>query len=229
MGELDAGDFGPTDAEAARHRMVRDHLCSRGIRDARVLAAMAHVPRERFVRSGLVRRAYEDNPLSIDEGQTISQPYIVAFMAEALELGPEDRVLEIGTGSGYGAAVLACVAREVYTIEYFASLAEQARPRINDLGLANVHVRHGDGALGWPEAAPFSGISMTAAAAEVPQALVAQLAVGGRLVLPIGPEGEQILYRVRRLDRKTLRSEPLLDVRFVPLLGLGAAAAAPGR
>ncbi len=211
-----------TGAEALRHRMVREQLVGRGISDARVLAAMARVPRERFVPTGIALRAYEDNPLPIGDGQTISQPYIVAFMTEALELGPTDRVLEVGTGSGYGAAVLGCVAGEVFTVECFASLAEEAERRLTAFGPGNVQVRRGDGALGWPDAAPFDGISVTAAALEIPPALLAQLAVGGRLVLPLGPEGEQVLYRVRRIDDTTMRSEPLLDVRFVPLLGPGA-------
>ena len=218
MGVL-TSERGATGAEAARHRMVRDQLLDRGIADVRVLAAMARVPRERFVPGAIAARAYEDNPLPIGDGQTISQPYIVAYMTEALELGPTDRVLEIGTGSGYGAAVLGCVADEVFTIEWLAGLAEEAERRLAAFGPGNVRVRQGDGALGWPEAAPFDGISVTAAAPEIPPAILAQLAVGGRLVLPLGPEGEQVLYRVRRIDEHTVRSEPLLDVRFVPLLG----------
>jgi protein-L-isoaspartate(D-aspartate) O-methyltransferase len=203
----------------ARRRMVERQIQGRGIHDPRVIAAMLRVPREEFVAPRYADLAYDDAPLPIDEGQTISQPYIVAFMAEAAEIGPGDRVLEVGTGSGYAAAVLSHLARDVYTVERFASLASQARGRLAKLGYTNVHVLHGDGMLGWPEHAPFDAILVAAAGLEVPPALRAQLAVGGRLVIPVGPHVEaQQLVRVRRRDAEGFHQEFLADVRFVPLV-----------
>jgi protein-L-isoaspartate(D-aspartate) O-methyltransferase len=203
-------------------QMVREQIAARGIKDARVLAAKCAVPRERFVSESLRQRAYEDSPLGIGQGQTISQPYIVALMAEAMAIGPTDRVLEVGTGCGYAAAVLACIAREVYTIERHAALASTARERLQALGIDNVHVRCGDGALGWPEHAPFASIAVAACADTMPVDLIAQLRVGGRLVIPIGPHADdQTLYRITRTaDGHT--SESLGPVRFVPLVA-GAA------
>jgi protein-L-isoaspartate(D-aspartate) O-methyltransferase len=202
-----------------RARMVREQLAARGIRDARVLDAMGRVPRHELVPESLRADAYQDGPLPIGEGQTISQPYIVAAMSQAAALTGGERVLEVGTGSGYGAAVLAELAREVYTIERHAELAEAARRRLVDEGYARVHVRAGDGTLGWPEAAPFDAIVVTAGGPSAPPSLLAQLAPGGRLVMPIGESpGVQRLVRLRRTERGIER-EDLGAVRFVPLIG----------
>jgi protein-L-isoaspartate(D-aspartate) O-methyltransferase len=203
-----------------RARMVEHQLVARGVRDPAVLAAMGTVPRECFVSSGQADAAYDDGPLPIGEGQTISQPYIVAAMTEALRLQPGDRVLEIGTGSGYAAAVLAVIAADVYTIERIESLAEHARARLAELGYANVHVRYGDGSLGWPEHAPYDGIVVTAGGPDVPPSLLRQLAIGGRLVMPIGPHQRfQQLVRVVRTGEECWDREPLEEVAFVPLIG----------
>jgi len=204
---------------AHREQMVAWHLESRGIRDVAVLEAMRDVPREEFVPHDLIEYAYEDSPLPIDEQQTISQPYIVALMAEALELGPDDRVLEVGAGSGYAAAVLGRIAREVFTIEWHASLASSAAERCRRLGYDNVHVRQGDGTLGWPEEAPFDAIAVAAGGPEIPRSLLEQLAVGGRLVIPVGPTPRlQSLIRVRR-TAEGIEQENLGGVAFVPLVG----------
>ncbi|MGH7464446.1 MAG: protein-L-isoaspartate(D-aspartate) O-methyltransferase [Longimicrobiales bacterium] len=200
---------------AERARMVRE-LRARGIGDQRVRAAMARVPRHRFVPASLASLAYGDHPLPIGFDQTISQPYIVAYMTEAADISPTDRVLEIGTGSGYQAAILAELAREVYTIEIVAELATGARTVLRDLGYTNVHVRTGDGYLGWREHAPFDAILVTAAPDHVPPALVEQLAVNGRMLIPVGT-GEQEL----RLLTKTaggVIEQTMLRVRFVPLV-----------
>ncbi len=195
-------------------------LKSRGIRDDAVLKAMATVPREKFVGVHLLEFAYDDSPLPIEEGQTISQPYIVALMAEALQLEPNDRVLEIGTGSGYAAAVLSKVAREVYTIERHQSLALQAETRLKQLKYDNVHVLCGDGTLGWPEHAPYEGIVVAAGGPEAPRSLIEQLAIGGRLVIPTGPSTrEQTLLRITRINHEEVEIEELGAVRFVPLIG----------
>jgi protein-L-isoaspartate(D-aspartate) O-methyltransferase len=200
--------------------MVERQIAGRGIRDPAVLAAMRRIPREAFVAPGQADRAYEDRPLPIGAGQTISQPYIVAVMTEALGLRPGDRVLEIGTGSGYAAAVLAVIAAEVYTIERIESLAASAGRRLHDLGYANVHVRHGDGSLGWPEHAPYDAIVVTAGGPDVPPSLLRQLAVGGRLVMPVGPTPRsQRLVRVVRSAEDRYDREALEDVAFVPLIG----------
>ncbi len=209
----------PPDMDEARRAMVEEQLRSRGIRNHRVLDAMGRVPREDFLPSTLARAAYDDRAVPIDEGQTLSQPYMVAAMTEALEPGPTDRVLEIGTGSGYQAAVLSLLVSEVFSLERIASLAEGARKRLNDLGYSNVRVRTGDGSLGWPEEAPFDGIIVTAAAPEPPRSLLSQLSeVGGRLVVPVGTRTEQDLLRVRR-EGDELETDTLLGCRFVPLLG----------
>jgi len=200
------------------NRMVEEQLRDRGIRDERVLEAMRRVPRHRFVLPEHRRDAYGDHPLPIGHGQTISQPYIVAFMTEALQLGPGDVVLEIGTGSGYQAAVLGELAREVYTIELVPELAERARGTLDAMGYRNVHTRTGDGYAGWPEHAPFSKIIVTAAPETVPQALVDQLAIGGTMVLPVGPErGDQELRILTRTEGG-VTSERSLPVRFVPMV-----------
>ena len=206
--------------EDARERMVRTQIAARGIRDPAVLAAMRAVPREAFLPPELSEFAYEDHALPIEEGQTISQPYIVALMTAALELRPGDRVLEIGTGSGYAAAVLGRIAKEVYSIERHAALADLAAARLRTLGLDNVHVLHGDGTLGWAERAPYDAIVVAAGGPDVPDALLAQLAVGGRLVIPVGEDKAlQTLVRITRAADGTLRREELGDVRFVPLIG----------
>jgi protein-L-isoaspartate(D-aspartate) O-methyltransferase len=202
-----------------RERMVRDQVAARGVRDPAVLHALRAVPREAFLPPELEEFAYDDTPLPIAAGQTISQPYIVALMAEALALGPGDRVLEVGTGSGYAAAVLGRMAREVFTIERHADLAETAAARLRRLGFANVHVRAGDGTLGWPEAAPFDAIVVAAGGPRVPPALVEQLAPGGRLVIPVGEAREQRLVRLVKRPDGTCAREELGGVRFVPLIG----------
>lgn len=200
--------------------MVQTQIADRGVRDERVLEAMRTVPREAFVPDHLAGQAYRDHPLPIDEGQTISQPYVVAWMIAALEPQPGDRVLEIGTGSGYAAAVLSRVVDEVYTVERFPALARQAGQRLERLGYLNVLVRAGDGTLGWPELAPYDGIVVAAGGPEVPRPLLGQLAPGGRLVIPVGPRPDlQRLIRVTRLRDGRLREEDLGAVRFVPLVG----------
>jgi len=214
-----AGDAGRGDW-VGRERMVSEHLLARGIRDEAVLRAMREVPREEFLPPALRRCAYDDGPLPIEAGQTISQPYIVAYMIEALELAGGERTLEIGTGSGYAAAVLSRCAAEVFTVERIASLAESARSRLQTLGYGNVTVHLGDGTLGWPEHAPYGGIVVTAGAPELPASLLSQLAPQGRLVLPVGPTQHlQTLIRVRRVGEHEFRREELCAVRFVPLIG----------
>src|SRR4051794_31487850 len=179
--------------------MVDRHIAARGIRDRWVLDAMRRVARETFIDPGFEEFAYEDSPLPIAEGQPISQPYIVALMIEAAEVKPGDRVLEIGAGSGYAAAVLARIPAEVYTVERHGALAQAAKRRLARLGYHNVEVRHGDGTLGWPEAAPFDAIIVTAGGPEIPEGLRTQLKVGGRLVIPIGSlHDEQRLVKVVR-------------------------------
>ena len=206
------------DRAAERAEMVEHQIVPRGIHDPRVLAAMRKVPRHLFVPESQSPYAYEDRPLPIGEGQTISQPFIVAAMTELAAPGPEARVLEIGTGSGYQAAVLAELVRSVYTIEIVAPLGEKARALLADLGLGNVEVRIGDGYKGWPEAAPFDGILVTAAPDHVPQPLVDQLAPGGRMVIPVGHQfgAQDLLVITKGADGRTL-TRKTLPVRFVPL------------
>lgn len=200
-----------------RERMVRAQIEARGVHDAHVLQALRKIPRHLFVPRELQSYAYADVPLPIGYGQAITQPYVVAFMSEALELKPQDKVLEIGTGSGYQAAVLAQLAREVCSIEIIEPLAQEARERLERLGYTNVRVRAGDGYRGWPDAAPFDAIVVTAAPDHVPPGLFDQLRLGGRLVLPLG-RFEQELVRIRRTPQG-MRQETLLPVRFVPMLG----------
>jgi len=204
------------EAEARREAMVREQIEARGVRDARVLAALREVPRERFVPPSERDAAYADVPLPIGHGQTISQPYVVAAMTEALRPEPGDRVLEVGTGSGYQAAVLARLVKRVYTIEIVPELAAGARRALAELGVSNVEVFVGDGYRGLPAEAPFDGILVTAAPPEVPQPLVDQLAVGGRLVVPVGSYDQDLRVLERRPDGVT--SETLFPVRFVPLV-----------
>ncbi|XKH01533.1 protein-L-isoaspartate(D-aspartate) O-methyltransferase [Marinobacter nauticus] len=208
------------DYQALRAMMVQDQLVSRGITDPRVLQAMGRVPRELFVPEHLRVEAYEDHPLPIGRGQTISQPYIVALMAEVLQLKGRERVLDIGTGSGYAAAVLASIALEVFSIEKIPELASQAEKNLQQAGFSQVRVKTGDGSQGWPEAAPFDGICVAAGAPAVPDSLKEQLSVGGRLVIPVGLEQglQRLLLVTRRSDQEFDRKE-FGDVRFVPLLG----------
>lgn len=200
--------------------MVQRQLAARGICGQAVLDAMGRIPRELFVPPELADQAYEDRALPIECGQTISQPYMVARMTELLEIAAGDRVLEIGTGTGYQTAVLAMIGADVYTIERQPALSQAAAQRLEALGLSRVHLRVGDGSLGWPEAAPFQGIVMTAGAPDVPPALLDQLALGGRLVAPIGGLDSQMLIRIERtaegFDRKDI-----LPCRFVKLIGQG--------
>ncbi|NNE96053.1 MAG: protein-L-isoaspartate(D-aspartate) O-methyltransferase [Acidimicrobiales bacterium] len=213
-----------SDTERARARLVERHVKARGITDERILAAMGSVKRERYVPAAMEAFAYDDHPLPIGEGQTISQPFIVALMADAAQIVSGDRVLEVGAGSGYGAAVLAQLAAEVWTIERLEPLAELARKNLERDGVENVHVVVGDGTLGWPVEAPFDAIVVTAGGPEVPHALLDQLAVGGRLVMPTGSDRHnQALIRVVRLHDQPLEDafseEELGLVRFVPLIG----------
>ncbi len=205
---------------AERRRMVKEQLSGLGygITNARVLAAMGKVPRHWFVPEELRRRAYDDGPLPIGYGQTISQPFIVAFMTEQLDPKPTARVLEIGTGSGYQAAVLAELAGEVYTIEIIEPLAKRAEADLKRLGYTNIHVRAGDGYKGWPEAAPFDAIIVTCAPEEVPTPLVEQLKDGGRMIIPVGPMGDQELVLLHKQGRR-LEKSAVLPVRFVPMTG----------
>jgi protein-L-isoaspartate(D-aspartate) O-methyltransferase len=203
-----------------RDRMVEQQIADRGVRDPAILAAMRKVPRELFVPPDLESCAYADGPLSIGEGQTISQPYVVAAMIEAVEPKPGDRALEIGTGSGYSAAVLAHVVAEVYTIERLPGLAASARRRLAELGYRNVHVRQANGTLGWAAHAPYDVIIVTAGGPEVPSSLLRQLAVGGRLVMPVGNwRAGQRLIRMIRNGADDFRREELEEVVFVPLIG----------
>lgn len=203
-----------------RERMVEEQLRARGIRHEGVLDAMREVPRDEFVPKATAEWAYEDLPLPIGEGQTISQPYTVATMAEMLELKPTDKVLDVGTGSGYAAAVMSRIVRAVYSMERHEALAESAAQKLKSLGYDNVHVRHGDGTLGWPEHAPFDAIMVAAGGVSVPRPLLEQLTVGGRLVIPIGESDRgQKLQRIRRTSEEEYKSEDLGAVRFVPLIG----------
>jgi protein-L-isoaspartate(D-aspartate) O-methyltransferase len=208
------------DLDHARRRMVDFHVARRGVRDERVLQAMRTVPRENFVERGFEEFAYEDAPLPIAEGQTISQPYIVARMIEAAELEPADRVLEVGTGSGYAAAVMSLLVERVFSIERHDKLAETARRRMRAGGYTNVEIRTGDGTRGWPEAAPFGAILVAAGGPKIPEALKQQLDVGGRLIIPVGDRpGSQRLMRITRTGSRKFDEEDLGGVMFVPLVG----------
>jgi protein-L-isoaspartate(D-aspartate) O-methyltransferase len=207
-----------TDFTALREAMVANQIEMRGVRDPRVLAAMRVVPRHHFVPAYQQGSAYRDSPLPIGQGQTISQPYIVALMSEMLELKGDERVLEIGTGSGYQAAILAQLAAEVISVERFASLAQEARERLAELEVENVRVEVGDGSLGWPADAPYDAIIVTAASPRVPLPLEEQLAEGGRLIVPAGQRYTQSLVRVRRRGGR-LKRETTIGVAFVPLIG----------
>ncbi len=199
--------------------MVDQQLLTRAIRDQATLDSMSNVPRHLFIPSEMIPFAYEDSPLSIGQGQTISQPYIVALMTQSAKVGPQSTVLEIGTGSGYGAAVLSGICKEVYTIERIPELAEESRLRLANLGYANVHVKTEDGTLGWPENSPYDAILVTASAPAVPEALVEQLKEGGRLIVPVGDRYSQELVRLTKMGEKEYQQESLGSVRFVPLIG----------
>lgn len=201
-----------------RKRMVAEQIAARGVRTPSLLAVMECVPRHRFVPDDELAWAYADGPLPIGHGQTISQPYIVALMTELLCLTPAARVLEVGAGSGYQAAVLGKLAAEVHTVELIPELARKAEAVLQSLGYTHVHVHLGDGSLGWTEAAPYDGILVTAASPEVPAPLLEQLAEGGRLVAPVGGRGSQVLEVVRRAGKKFVRTKNLA-VAFVPLRG----------
>ncbi|MCK7550909.1 MULTISPECIES: protein-L-isoaspartate(D-aspartate) O-methyltransferase [Marinobacter] len=212
---MDAPDF-----TARRASMVDYQVRGRGQFSPAVLAAMRRVRREQFVPDELREQAYDDGPLPIGHGQTVSQPYIVALMAEALSMQGGEKVLDIGTGSGYGAAVLACIAGEVFGIERLPQLAQQACRVLLAEGFLNVHVRCGDGTLGWQEVAPFDGIVVAAGGPGIPETLKNQLVIGGRLVMPVGSEfGGQELVLITRVSRSGFERESLGEVRFVPLLG----------
>ena len=198
--------------------MVETQIRRRGVAATLVLDAMASVPRHEFVPAEFRHEAYADKPLPIGEGQTISQPYMVAAMAEALELTGSERVLEIGTGSGYQAAVLSLLAREIITVESHTSLALAAQERLTDLGYTNVHVHNGDGSTGFADAAPYDAILVTAAAPEIPPVLAGQLREGGRLVIPVGSRENQELVQARK-ENSVLKTRALFDCRFVPLTG----------
>jgi protein-L-isoaspartate(D-aspartate) O-methyltransferase len=204
----------------ARDRMVAEQISGRGITDPRVLEAMRQVPRERFVDPEQSVHAFDDESLPMAHGQTISQPYIVALMAQAAAIKPTDRVLEVGAGSGYGAAILGRLAQRVWSIERVPQLARRAGVMISELGLSNVTVLRGDGTLGWIPAAPFDAIVVTAAAPEPPDALLKQLTIGGRLIIPVGPrDGTQRLLRVTRTGGDSFEREEIATVHFVPLIG----------
>jgi protein-L-isoaspartate(D-aspartate) O-methyltransferase len=217
MPDLRLAGIGMTSART-RDRLVQ-RLREQGIANLAVLDRIRNVPRHIFVDEALASRAYEDTALPIGFGQTISQPYIVARMTEALlEAGPADTVLEVGTGCGYQSAVLAPLVTRLYTIERIEPLLERARERLKELGIKNVRFRHGDGSVGWKALAPFDGILVAAAPLSVPEALIQQLRLGGRLIVPVGPEGEQDLVRFTRREQGVQR-ESLGPVAFVPLLG----------
>lgn len=199
-----------------RERMVEFQIQARGVKDEKVLAAMRKVPRHLFVPENIRSYAYQDEPLLIGEGQTISQPYIVAYMTEALHLRGNERVLEVGTGSGYQAAVLAEFVMEVFTVELVESLSLKAQEVLNELGYTNIHFKIGDGTLGWKESAPYDAIMVTAAPAKVPRALQNQLKIGGRMVIPVGSTFQELILLTR--EKRRFKKRKLLPVRFVPLI-----------
>ena len=209
------------DSTHARSRMVETQIAGRGVRDPAVLEAMRTVPREAFISAGFEEFAYEDSALPIAEGQTISQPYIVGAMLAAAELEDGDKVLEVGAGSGYAAAVISRIADKVFAIERHAALTDAARERMRALGYDNVELKTGDGSGGWPQEAPFDAIIVSAGGPKIPQALKTQLAIGGRLVIPVGPIDEQRLVRLTRTGEDAFEQDDLDAVRFVKLIGAG--------
>jgi protein-L-isoaspartate(D-aspartate) O-methyltransferase len=202
-----------------REKMVEIQIKARGVKDPRVLSALLKVERHRFVPEGYLNSAYSDQPLPIGEGQTISQPYIVALMTELLELKGDEKVLEVGTGSGYQAAILAELAKEVYTVEIVESLASTAKNRLLELGYQNIRVKSGDGYLGWPEAAPFDAIIVTAAPDHIPKPLLDQLKEGGRMVVPVGTYTQELEKIVKRSGK--MEKIDVIPVLFVPMTGEG--------
>ena len=216
-----AAASGPDSFAAKRQLMVAQQLKARDITDPRVLTAMGTVPRHRFVPEDLISQAYADHPLPIGSGQTISQPYIVALMTQWAEVKPGDKVLEVGTGSGYQAAILAELTDRVFSIELLPELAEAARARLRDLGYGRVQVKSGDGYQGWPEEAPFDAILVTATAPEVPPAMKQQLKEGGRLIIPVGPPGSVQELLLLRKVKGELKEEQRVPVLFVPLVKPG--------
>ena len=229
MGILHAGGCqGSADPmQKKRNDMVKDQIAARGIRDPRVLEAMRTVPRHLFVPPAEEASAYEDRPLPIGSGQTISQPYVVAFMAEQLRLTGKEKVLEIGTGSGYSTAILAAVATKVFSIEIRPELAQQAKQRLEKLGVKNVELRAADGYRGWPEEAPFDAILVTAAPEKIPPPLLEQLAAEGRMVIPVGAFYQEL--KVIKRQGGGYSEKSVLPVRFVPFVGEAEGAPAPAR
>jgi len=205
--------------EIARKRMVQEQIVARGITTPRLLEVLLKIPRHLFVQEAMAVQAYSDGPLPIGEKQTISQPYMVALMTDLLEVSSKDHVLEIGTGSGYQTAILASLVRRVWTIERIRPLAMQARKALDSLHLLNVNIKVGDGTLGWPEEGPFDAILVTAGAPAIPETLAAQLAPGGRMIIPVGDESNQTLLRIRKEADGTLTQETSIGCRFVPLIG----------
>jgi protein-L-isoaspartate(D-aspartate) O-methyltransferase len=201
-----------------REEMVLNQITLRGVRDPNVIEAMRKIPRHLFVPENLQYLAYTDSPLPIGYGQTISQPYMVAFMTEAARIAPESKVLEIGTGCGYQAAILSQICKQVYTIEIIKPLAEDASKLLKELGYLNIHVRYGDGWEGWPQKAPFDAIIMTAAPKNLPQPILVQLKMGGTLLIPMGEMPNQSLIRYTKIE-EGLKEEVLMPVRFVPMTG----------
>ena len=214
--ELKTGDT--PEHYRVRQRMIRDQILSRGISDALVIQALERVPRHRFVGERLEKSAYDDTPLPISDGQTISQPFIVAYMTAALELRGGEKILEVGAGSGYQAAVLAEIVAQVYTIEINENLTIEASRRFKKMGYDNIFLKFGDGYKGWPEHAPFDGIVVTAAPDHVPRNLVDQLRIGGRMIIPVGDVNQDLLVVFKQSDG-TIRKESRIPVRFVPMLG----------
>lgn len=208
-----------SDYSIARRNMVDRQLKARGIKDPRVLAAVGQIPRHLFVEDAFASQAYGDFPLPIGEKQTISQPYMVGLMSEALQLTGKEKVLEIGTGSGYQAAVLAKLAGRVFSVERIPALARRARRILDSIGCGSVNIKVTDGTLGWEEEAPFDAIVVTAGAPSVPDCYLRQLAIGGRLVIPVGDMGVQVLKRITRTGENSFFEDQLVDCRFVPLLG----------
>lgn len=208
-----------TDYVISRRRMVEQQIIARGIDDQRVIKAMMTVPRHLFVDAGLQGHAYSDSSLPIGEKQTISQPFMVASMSAALELQGHERILEIGTGSGYQTAILASLVKRVYSIERISSLASRARKILDQLRLSNINIKLGDGTLGWKEMAPFDGILVAAGSPDIPSEYLAQLAVGGKLILPVGDRDQQVLIRVTHQSDNSFKREQMMGCRFVPLIG----------
>ncbi|SEA67584.1 protein-L-isoaspartate(D-aspartate) O-methyltransferase [Desulfuromusa kysingii] len=207
------------DFTVARRRMVEQQIAARGITDPRVLSAMLTVPRHLFVGTGLQSHAYSDASLPIGEKQTISQPYMVAVMTAALELKGEERILEVGTGSGYQTAVLSRLVKRVYSVERIPILASRARKVLDQLQMSNINIKVSDGTVGWQDQAPFAGILVAAGSPDVPKNYLQQLDVGGKLVLPVGDQQHQVLTRIIRQEDGTFKREQLMDCRFVPLIG----------